>query len=473
MFATRALVFSAAGLMLAAAAGAAERVSDFKPFAAGDIIVAATVMDDPNDDHRGTGRLLQFDKDLQPKGTLWIKETTHKIGGLAFGPDGVLWGFSPISWQVVEVSPAGKLLPLRSFGNRTFHSVVFAPDGTLFFGEHLTGTQRKIKFNTTEFRYMPGTERIGDGHIFHYTADGRFLEEYDNQVHGGLAGIHGTSCIVLEDDGTRMIYISETGDRLMQYDLAGRRQLPDLAKIPGQDGRPGMAVFMTRMPDRTLVLATGSSLLLVDPDSGATTGTVPLGSGGWAAVNPSIDAGHVLVGNFFTGEFIKLRLADGEVVARNSINEARSLSGIVQYSGRKVLARGPGFGEGNPYEAVIDASETAFMQRNLEGAIASLDPDYVLYDIREEGAVPRMQGRENVRRILGGFFAASDAWVDSEVDKWGLLKNLLVQVEYDSYRNEDGSVRQVPTLVVFEHRNGKRWREWRFRPRDETWPESP
>lgn len=454
-------------LMLAAslpALQAAERESTFQPFAIGDVFVAATVMDDPNDDHAGTGRLLQFDADLNPKGVLWIEQTTHKIGALAIGPDGVLWGFSPISWQIVEVAPSGELLPMRSFGNRAFHSVQFGADGSLYFGEHLVGNQRKIPYNTTEFTYRPGSEDIGEGHVFRYSADGRLLDEYPTEVHGGMAGIHGVSSIVIEDGGDRVIYISETGNRVMQYDMAARRQLPDLAVFDGKQGRPAMALVMTQMPDGTLVVATGATLALLDPDSGELLDNVSIGSSGWAAVAPAIDAGQVLLGNFFTGEFVKLRLADGEIVARASINEKNSLSGIAQYGGRRVMRQGPGFGQGNPYEDVIESSEKAFMLRDLEGSIAALDEDYVLYDVTEQGAMPRMQGKENVRKILGGFFDNSDAWLDSEVDKWGLLNNLLVQVEYDTYQTDAGP-RTVPTLVVFEHRNGKRWREWRFRPR--------
>ncbi|MDJ0928523.1 MAG: hypothetical protein QNJ73_12870 [Gammaproteobacteria bacterium] len=450
-------------LSAGAALSAEERTSTFQPFAVGDVFVAATVMDVPDDDHAGTGRLLQFDRNLQPKGVLWIEETTHKLGGLALGPDGVLWAFAPISWQVVEVGPDGKMMPLRSFGNRAFHSIAFAPDGSLLFGEHLVGANRKIPFNTTQFSYRPGTERIGDGHIFRYSADGRLLDEYASDVHGGMAGIHGVTSFVLEDDGNRVIYISETGNRVMQYDLANRRQLPDLAVFDGQDDRPGMVLVMSQMPDRTLVIATGNKLVLLDPDTGATGKIIPLESSGWAALSPSVDQGELLLGNFFTGEFVKLRLVDGEVTGRGTIGEQNSLSGIVQYGGRQVFRRGPGFGTGNPYESVIESSEKAFMLRDLEGSIENIDDDYVLYDIRDDGPVPRMQGKENVRRILGAFFSASDAWVDSRVDKWGLLDNILVQVEYDTYSDGAGT-RTIPTLVVFEHRDGKRWREWRYRP---------
>ena len=320
-------------LVLAALAASADedRVSTFKPFERGDIFVAATVMDDPNDDHRGTGRLLQFTADFEPRGVLWIEETTHKIGGLTIAPDGTLWGFAQIGWQVIEVGTDGKLKPLRSFGPRSFSNINWAKDGSFYMGEHMVGSNRKIAFNTTEFAYMPFTDRIGDGHVFHFTPDGRLLEEYPTDVHGGMAGIHGVTNAVLSQDGTRIIYISETGNRLMQYDLAARRQLPDLAVYDPAQGGPPMVLFMTGMPDGRLLIATGASLMVVEPFSGETIKDIPLGSSGWAAITPSIEDGVVLVGNFFTGEFMKLRLEDGAVLARGNIGEKNSLSGIAQY----------------------------------------------------------------------------------------------------------------------------------------------
>ncbi len=51
-----------AGLFLVAGvaqADATKYTTTVKPFAKGDILVAATVMDNPDDDHGGTGRLIQ------------------------------------------------------------------------------------------------------------------------------------------------------------------------------------------------------------------------------------------------------------------------------------------------------------------------------------------------------------------------------------------------------------------------------
>jgi len=119
---------------------------------------------------------------------------------------------------------------------------------------------------------------------------------------------------------------------------------------------------------------------------------------------------------------------------------------------------------GSRYAPIIQASEAAFMQREVEGSIENLDEDYVLFDIRDEGAVERVRGIEAVRAALGMMFE-SDVWIDSEVTRLSLVDNTLVQIEHDTFKTDDGQ-KTVSTLVVFEHRNGKRWREWRFIPAD-------
>jgi len=310
-----------------------EHVSTSQPFAPGDVWVAATVMDVADDDHAGTGRLLQFDADFNLKGVLWIEDTTHKIGGLTFGPDGTLWASAPISWQVVEIGTDGKQRPMRSYADRSFSSVTFAPDGSLYFGEHLVGSNRSISMATTTFAYLPGEQVIGHGNIYHFAADGTLIHEYDVDTHGGMVGIHGVTSTVLADGGKRMIYISETGDRVMQYDLANERQLPDLADFGELEGAPPMVLVMSQMPDGELIIGTGRSIVFLDQNTGEITNEIVMDTSGWAALAPSTDPGHVLLGNFFSGEFVKVRVIDGEIVASSSIDENNSLSGIAQYPG--------------------------------------------------------------------------------------------------------------------------------------------
>jgi len=117
------------------------------------------------------------------------------------------------------------------------------------------------------------------------------------------------------------------------------------------------------------------------------------------------------------------------------------------------------------YEAIIQRSQDAFMAKDVEGAIADLDEDFRYFEIGEEGPKEAIRGKDNVREALTMMFA-TDRWLGAEVDRWGLMDNIMVQVEKDTYKTEDGGTITVPTLVVFEHRNGKRWREWRFRPED-------
>jgi outer membrane protein assembly factor BamB len=234
---------------------------------------------------------------------------------------------------VVEIGPDAKQKPMRKFADRTFSSVTFGPDGSLYFGEHLIGSKTRISFNTTVFSYVPGSEVVGDGNIYKFSPDGKLLDVYETDTHGGVVGIHGVTSTALTDNGERMIYISETGNRVMQYDLANRQQLPDLADFGKIEGGPPMVLVMAQMPNGDIVIGTGRSIVFLDENTGEIIKEINFDRSGWAAVAPSTDPGHVLLGNFFDGEFVKLRVADGEVVARNTIGEERSLSGIVQYPG--------------------------------------------------------------------------------------------------------------------------------------------
>ena len=119
----------------------------------------------------------------------------------------------------------------------------------------------------------------------------------------------------------------------------------------------------------------------------------------------------------------------------------------------------------NPYAQVIARSEEHFENMNVEGAILSLDGDFTMYEITDEGAEEMVRGIEQVRAALSGVFG-SGTWLGANVYKWGLTDNTLVQIEEDFYSTEDGGTRSVKSLVVVEYRDGRRWREWRFKPAD-------
>ncbi len=308
------------------------RVNTVRPFRRGDILVAATIMDVPEDDHAGTGRILQYDADLNLKGELWLRGTTHKVGGLTFAPDKTLWAFAQLTPAVVEISPDGVQKPVRHFSDRKFSNVTFGRDGSLYFGEHMQGKATGHPAITTKFKLLPGRDVIGDGVIERFSRDGKLLQTYRTEAHGGLFGFLAVTSTVLADRDTRMIYVSETGPVIKQYDLKNDRQLPDLALFK-DDPRVPMVLVMVPGRDGQLMLSTGFGFIIVDAKTGALVRHYPLEGRGWAALAPTVDGKGAIVGNFFTGDIVKVRLADGAVLNKTNVGQKESLSGIAQFPG--------------------------------------------------------------------------------------------------------------------------------------------
>jgi hypothetical protein len=307
--------------------------STMQPFAPGDVFVAATVMNNPDDDHAGIGRVIQYDADLKPKGVLWLTGSTHKVGGLTFGPDGTLWSMAQLTPVVMEISPDGTQKPVRKYSDHKYSSITFGKDGSLYFCDHMKGKETGHPLVTTKFRLLPGRDVIGTGHIYRHAADGRLLKEYQNDTGGAPFDFLACTSTVLTDDDRRMIYVTENGFRVMQYDLANDRQLPDLAKFQG-DPRVPMVLVMNANATGPLFISTANGFLTMDRDTGKVLRHYPLQGMGWAAVNPAPDGQFAFIGNFFTGDIVKVRLADGAVVAKNNIGQKESLSGVAQYAGK-------------------------------------------------------------------------------------------------------------------------------------------
>lgn len=301
--------------------------STLQSFAPGDVLVGATVLDDPGDDHAGRGRILQYDADLAPKGVLWLEDTTHLVGGLSFDARGRLWAFDSQSFAVLVVHPNGRV-ERRDFGARPYSNVCFGRDGTVYLGEHLAGDTIRPEIEArldTTLPHMPGTQRFGDGHVWHFHDDGTFIKEYATQTHGGLAGFLGVTHAALAPGGAVLVYCSETGPRLMRYDLKRDRQLPDLQSFP--DGQREMFFGMRYGPDGRLYALRGSRLDVI-AKSGATLRTIPLPGSGWVTIAIAPDGRTACVGNYFTGELGRIDLASGERLATVQTGAARTLAGL-------------------------------------------------------------------------------------------------------------------------------------------------
>jgi hypothetical protein len=316
--------------------------STIQPFAAGDILVAATLLNNPDDDHAGDGRIIQYDSDLNEKGVLWLEGTSHLITGLKFAPDNILWGFDSNAHRVLRISPEGKQLPEIKFAERSFSNCIFAPDGTVLMGEHLYGDGSNfpawmggsIDEMGTTLTKIPGEDVFGHGHIFRFTMEGELIKEYQNEAHGGMTGFLGCTTTSLSSDGKTMLYGSETGPRVMKYDLEADKQLADFLTF---EPREGMVLVAVYRPDGTVLMIKAVSredfvLQHLTADAKVLK-THELPSPGWAIISPSIDDNVILIGNFFSGSVAKFDLDKGEIMAQVDVGVERSLAGIAQFPG--------------------------------------------------------------------------------------------------------------------------------------------
>lgn len=307
--------------------------STLQPFAPGDVFVGSTVLEGGSDDHAGRGRIVQFDARLRKKGVLWLADTTHLVGGLQFDRAGRLWAFDSQAFVIVVVDASGHV-ERRDFGARPFSNVNFASDGTLYLAEHVVGRHIKPEIQArmgTRLAKMPGTDRYGDGHVWHFTADGKLLRELHTEVDGGIGGFLGVTMSALSPDESTLVYCSETGSRLMRYDVKHARQLPDLQRAP--EGEREMYFAMDYSPQGRLYVSRGNRVDLVNA-AGRTTCSYPLEGHGWATLRVCADGRHLYVGNFFSGRIVKIELETGEIVASADTGVQRSLAGIAEYRGR-------------------------------------------------------------------------------------------------------------------------------------------
>ena len=313
--------------------------STIQPFQKGDILIGCTLLNDPDDDHAGDGRILQYDNDFNEKGVLWTKGTDHLVGGLTFGPDGNLWAFDSNAHTVIRVSPQGVQLPEIKFAERAFSNCCFAPDGTVLMGEHLVGNTIKLPPERplgTTLSKIPGTDRFGDGHVFRFTLDGELIREYQTASNGGMTGFLGVTCTSLAADGRTLVYCSETGRHVYQYDIEADKQLPDL--ITHEPDSKSIALMIRHRQDGSLLYVmanfeTGFALQHLSPD-GEVLRNYPLPGRGWATVALTADPDIVLITNFFTGTATKMSLDSGEMIGpETQTGVERSLAGIAEYPG--------------------------------------------------------------------------------------------------------------------------------------------
>jgi len=312
--------------------------STIQPFAPGDILVGCTLLNNPDDDHAGPGRIVQFDSDLNEKGVLWLEGTTHLVGGLKFAPDNTLWAFDSNSYSVIKINSEGKQLPKEEFPQRSFSSINFLNDGSVVLGEHMVGNEIKLPpdrpLGTTLAR-MPGSDKFGDGHMFRCSTSGELIKEYATKTHGGMPGFLGVNNVIMSPDGKIAQYLSELSDGVYQYDIEADEQIDNLLTYTPEERKLSMSIG--RLPNGQLlhihaIFGQGFFLKTL-ADDGSVQREYELPGPGWACIGNGLDSDSVLLGNFFTGVVARFDLDSGTIVGQAETGVERSLAGIAQYPG--------------------------------------------------------------------------------------------------------------------------------------------
>lgn len=303
-----------------------------QPFEAGDFLLGATLLNNPDDDHAGDGRIFQFDKNFQQKAVLHLPDTTHLVKGLMFGPDGVLWAFDTSEHMIIQIGPDGKRLPNPDFPKRPWSSGFFDKAGNLYLYEHITGTMADVPEKYQKMQgVLPGTaDRIGDGNVYKFSPSGELLETYETETSTSFAGYLGVTSCTLHPSETYITYTTETSKRIMRYDIVNNRQMDDLMQLP--DDQPEFVFCLDYTADGLLLVTRGPKIEVLN-DAGDIVQTIPLEGRGWATIKECLDPDYILVSSFFAGVLLKMEKATGNVVGKMEVNVERALAGVAEFPG--------------------------------------------------------------------------------------------------------------------------------------------
>ena len=313
-----------------------KKENTMKPFELGDIFLGCTELIEDIDDHKGNGRILQYDKDFNLKGTLWTEGTDHLVIGLKIDPKGILWAFDMHNHIVIRVSPDGKQLPNHHFANRAFSNVTFDKDGNIYLGEALVGN---TPYPGSYMKRLPGSDLIGEANIYKFDSKLQLQEIYDVAYSPEFHHFKGVTHSTMHPSEAFITYTTEIGKKIMRYDIQRSKQMDDLLVLPGDLTDQNVAIAVNYLNDGRLLHSRGDRIEILNED-GVIIQTIGLEDHGWgiAQVSPSYDQEHFFTANIFTGVAMKIRISDGEILG--SIDTGykapkRSLAGIAEYGSMK------------------------------------------------------------------------------------------------------------------------------------------
>lgn len=282
----------------------------------GDICIAATWQVGEVNIRRNSGdcRVLVYSRDMTLKGALWTGETGLVLGVEYCPKSQTLLVSDAASRTLHRFSAAGELLtPFPAMQGKPFGPIAATGDGGIVVGEHLYGDAPPF---------------LGGGEIYCFNSEGALMASHAAQRDPGKFGFHGVTNMALTDNGQTAIYISETGKRVMRYNLAQGRQLPDLFSLAGESTGDGggngngngnaekdmVTAGISLLGDGNILIAHVYGAGLFSPGGEMLkTYDIP-NQRGWAAIRASADGSAFFLANFFTGRLEKRNLRSGDII---------------------------------------------------------------------------------------------------------------------------------------------------------------
>jgi hypothetical protein len=294
--------------------------TDAKSFARGDLLIAATDVEEATLDFRkgikGRCRILHCDPAFRLKQEIYTGEEGLLVG-LAIDPiSGELIATNPQGYSVLCYGPDGRprpgptFLPQRRFGN-----LVFRKDGTALIGVH-------------SFHGHAAEDAYGDGKLVAFDPRARTFTFHDVAIDGGRGGKHCISNLALSADEDTVFYVSEAGRRVLRYRLSTREQLPDLLAFAADDPRGTYGVQV--LADGRVLMALGIGAAVFSADGTLTQQYDVPERKGWTRAKLARDGQHFYLGNFLDGLLQKRELNTGRVVAEFDVQRKGSLTSVVE-----------------------------------------------------------------------------------------------------------------------------------------------
>ena len=117
------------------------------------------------------------------------------------------------------------------------------------------------------FPVIPGEGVIGYGKIYKYNKDWDLEKVYDNETCPEMTGFKGVTHSTLHPSEEFITYTTETGKRIMRYDVVNDAQMPDLLTYPGEELTDGVwAIAVRYLPDGRLLVTRGKTYDILDED---------------------------------------------------------------------------------------------------------------------------------------------------------------------------------------------------------------